>query len=146
MHLSTVISPVSSTRGTKRWTKTWTQACLIISLSSLCVQGCASRAPSLRVLDTRAGYGNELDDEEVALYERNRRSQDSVLRQGGRRVATAYIYPHELPTRDYFWGAYVSLIIGESEVTFENPDETDDGPGITDTTKTKKHPRKASVK
>lgn len=135
MHPSTLTSPVS-------WTKTW----LLVGLIGLCGQGCASRAPSLRVLDTRAGYGNELDDEEVALYERSRRSQDSVLRQGGRRVATAYIYPHELPTRDYFWGAYVSLLIGETEIAFENPDDTDDGPGISEYKKGKKRLRKVPAK
>jgi len=114
MHPSTPISPVL-------WTKSW----LVIGIAMLFMQGCASRAPSLRVLDTRAGYGSEMDDEEIALYQRGRRSQDSVVKQGGGRVVTAYIYPHELPTRDYFWGAYVSLVVGEDNVIFENPEDED---------------------
>jgi len=139
MHPSTLTSPVLLIN---RWIKIG----FMIGFFILCAQGCASRAPSLRVLDTRAGYGNEMDDEEVALYERSRKTQDSALRQGGHRVATAYIYPHELPTRDYFWGAYVSLLIGEEAVSFENPDDESFGPGIKETKKGKKKTKRTVEK
>ena len=113
---------------------------------ALISQACASRAPSLRVLDTRAGYGSEIDDEEIALYERAKKSPDSLLKQGGHKVVTAYIYPHELPTKDYFWGAYVSLIAGEEAAVFENPEDEMQEPGIKESKKTKKHNRNSGAK
>lgn len=95
-----------------------------ISAIALClVAGCTNRAPSLRVLDTRAGYGSELDDEDLALYQRGRKHPESTLPKGGKQVVTAYIYPHELPTRDYFWGGFVSVVVGEDDLVFENPED-----------------------
>ena len=127
---------------TKQWIRTW----LTLGFVVLLAQGCASRAPSLRVLDTRAGYGSEMDDEEVALYQRGQRSQDSIVKQGGHRVVTAYIYPHELPTRDYFWGAYVSLVVGEDSVVFENPADEDPVAAIKETKKGKQAKKKSVLK
>ena len=85
--------------------------------------GCTNRAPSLRVLDTRAGYGNELDDEDLVLYQRGRKHPESTLSRNGKLVVTAYIYPHELPTRDYFWGGYVSVVVDGQDLIFENPED-----------------------
>ena len=85
--------------------------------------GCVSRAPSLRMLDTRAGYNDNPDDEEVALYQKGKHAQDTVLKRSGPRVAKVYIFPHELPTKDYFWGAYVSLLIEQDQWVFEQQDE-----------------------
>lgn len=109
-----------------------------ISAIALCfTAGCTNRAPSLRVLDTRAGYGSEHDDEDLALYQRGRKNADTVLPKGGKQVVTAYIYPHELPTRDYFWGGYVSVVVGEEDLVFENP-EDEVIPAIKETKKKKK--------
>jgi hypothetical protein len=81
-----------------------------------------SRAPSIRMLDSRAAYGEAPDDEEVALYQRGKHAQDTVLRRASPRVARVYVFPHELPTRDYFWGGYVSLLVAQ-EWVFEESDE-----------------------
>ncbi len=86
----------------------------------------------------RAGYGSELDDEDLALYQRGRKHPDTVVPKGGKRVVTAYVYPHELPTRDYFWGGYVSLVVGEEDLVFQNPEEEAATPGIQETKKKKK--------
>jgi hypothetical protein len=59
-------------------------------------------------------------------------------------VTTAYIYPHELPTRDYFWGAYVSVLVGETSVVFENPEDDEGFAAIKETKKGKKPNKKGS--
>jgi hypothetical protein len=96
----------------------------LISASAIAVSGCQNRAPSLRVLDTRAGYGAGLDDEEVALYQRGKQTESSLARRSAPRVARVYVYPHELPSRDFFWGGYVSLIVSQDEWIFENPEDS----------------------
>ena len=95
----------------------------VVLLLLVGASGCVSRAPSLRVLDVRAGYNDGPDDEEVALYQRGRQAQDSILKRSAPRVAKVYIFPHELPTRDYFWGGYVSLLIAQDRWVFEDQDE-----------------------
>ena len=112
MHRSIPISPAF-------WNEVWI---LAVAALLLLVSGCQNRAPSLRMLDTRAGYGAEVDDEEVKLYQRARSNSESTLRRGGPRVAQVYVHPHPLPTRDYFWGGYVSLIVSQDDVVFEDPE------------------------
>lgn len=98
----------------------WTS--LVFVALAISAGGCQNRAPSLRMLDTRAAYNADVEDEEVAIYQRTRHHQDSLARTGGPRIAKVYLYPHELPSRDYFWGGYVSLVVASDEVTFENPE------------------------
>lgn len=85
--------------------------------------GCTNRAPSIRMLDARAAYGDAPDDEEVALYQRGRHAQDSILRRSAPRVAKVYVFPHELPSRDYFWGGYVSLLVSQDQWVMEESHE-----------------------
>ncbi|MGK5086525.1 hypothetical protein WDW86_03110 [Bdellovibrionota bacterium FG-2] len=112
-------------------------ACLLLAAGN----GCVNRAPSIRMLDSRAGYGDAPDDDEVALYQRGKRAQDSVLKRASPRVAKVYVFPHELPTRDYFWGGYVSLLIAQDQWVFEASDE--DAPPVAGIRETKsKRPHK----
>jgi hypothetical protein len=104
----------------------WTS--LVFIALALSAGGCQNRAPSLRMLDTRAAYNADAEDEEVALYQRARHHQESLARRGGPRIAKVYLYPHELPSRDYFWGGYVSLVVASDEVTFENPEGDEQTP------------------
>lgn len=85
--------------------------------------GCASRAPSLHMLDTRAGYDSPYDDAEIGIYQRAKAANSSFGKTQGPRIVKVYVYPHELPTQDYFWGGYVSLIIRRDEIEFEPPTE-----------------------
>ena len=123
------------------WTRWWISGWICAALS---MSGCMSRAPSLRMLDTRAGYDQGLDDEEVALYQRGKRSGGSFARPGGPRIAKVYLYPHELPSRDYFWGGYVSLVVAKDELVFEDPRagesnaETPEVPKVYDAIESKK--------
>jgi len=108
----------------------------LISLSLLAFVGCQNRAPSLRMLDARSGYGAGPEDEEVALYQRGRQNSQSLVRKSAPRVARVYIYPHELPTKDFFWGGYVSLVTSPDEWVVESPtgdptgSENDEKPAI----------------
>lgn len=106
------------------------RAASIAALVLVACLGCTNRAPSLRMLDARAGYGDAPDDAEVALYQRARHAQDSILQRAAPRVARVYIFPHELPTRDYFWGGYVSLLVNEDRWVYQQPDEDDAAPGV----------------
>ena len=94
----------------------------LISLFLLTLIACQNRAPSLRMLDTRAGYNAASEDEEVALYQRGRQGTESLGRKSAPRIARIYIYPHELPTKDYFWGGFVSLVVSPDEWILENPE------------------------
>lgn len=101
------------------WSSAIVSAWLILALSA----GCANRAPSIRMLDSRAAYGDAPDDEEVALYQRGKHAEDTVLRRASPRVAKVYVFPHELPSRDYFWGGYISLLVAQDQWVFEQSDE-----------------------
>lgn len=87
--------------------------------------GCTNRAPSLRMLDTRAGYGAPLDDEEVAIYEKARAKGELFGRYMGPKFAKIYVYPHELPSQDYFLGGYIVLKIHDEEFTFDQVNAAD---------------------
>ncbi|MGK5083721.1 hypothetical protein WDW37_10495 [Bdellovibrionota bacterium FG-1] len=104
----------------------WTNVIFLALAFSMA--GCQNRAPSLRMLDSRAAYSADAEDEEVALYQRARHNPDSLVRRSSPRIAKVYLYPHELPTRDYFWGGYVSLVVAADEWTFEKPDDDSDTP------------------
>lgn len=98
----------------------WNNASVVaVALAFATTPGCMNRAPSLRMLDTRAEYGAAPDDAEVALYQRGRHAQDSILRRASPRVAKVYIFAHELPTHDYFWGGYVSLLVNDDRWVYQ---------------------------
>ncbi|MGK5083495.1 hypothetical protein WDW37_09335 [Bdellovibrionota bacterium FG-1] len=119
------------------WSSAIASLWLVLALGG----GCVNRAPYVRMLDNRAGYGDAPDDEEVALYQRGRHAQGSVLQRAAPRVAKVYIFPHELPTRDYFWGGYVFLLVAQDQWVLDPTDE--DAPPVAGIRETKgKHPRK----
>jgi hypothetical protein len=107
-------------RFTRILRNSWTN--LVLLAFTLAAAGCQNRAPSLRMLDSRAAYNTDAEDEEVGLYQRARHHPDSLVRRAAPRIAKVYLYPHELPSRDYFWGGYVSLVVAADEWVFENPD------------------------
>lgn len=119
----------------------WSSTIIALWLLSVLAGGCVNRAPYIRMLDNRAGYGEAPDDEEVALYQRGRNTHESALQRSAPRVARVYIFPHELPTRDYFWGGYVSLLVAQDQWVIDPKDE--DEPPVTGIRESKKKiPRK----
>lgn len=113
-------------RSTRILQNSWTS--LVFIALAILAAGCQNRAPSLRMLDTRAEYDPATEDEEVALYQRARHHPESLVRRSAPRVAKVYLYPHELPSRDYFWGGYVSLVVASDEWTYENPESDEPAP------------------
>ena len=84
----------------------------------LALVGCQNRAPSLRMLDARAGYDRAAEDEEVGLYQRGRFNDATFARRSAPRVARVWVYPMN-SCKDYFWGGYVSLIVSEDTWVFD---------------------------
>jgi hypothetical protein len=113
---------------------------LLISLVLL-LSACTNRAPSLRMLDTRAGYNAPIDDEEVAIYEKARAKGELFGRYMGPSFAKVYVYPHELPSRDYFLGGYVVLKIHDEEFTFDRADDVDSNEGEADNASRNEKPK-----
>jgi len=96
------------------------------------------------MLDARAGYSADLDDAEVALYQRARQHPDSLVQRAAPRIAKVYLYPHELPTRDYFWGGYVSLVVTPDQWIFDKPeDDSETPPAIREVPKKQKRKGKS---
>ena len=98
---------------------------LVFWISILIFTACTNRAPSLRMLDVRAGYERASEDEEVGLYQRGHLGDNTIARRSAPRVARVWIYPHELHSKDYFWGGYVSLIVTEDTWVFDGEPEKD---------------------
>lgn len=78
-----------------------------ISFSISCFMGCSS-APTKNLLEERAGYGVNLP------------SIDSLGTKGGvryvptrvsERVIVAWLHAKELPSKDYFWGSWLSIVV-----------------------------------
>lgn len=82
------------------------QMCLI----SLLLSSCASRAPSLRMLDKRSSY--EMDSKEFVYID------DELSRDKAREVKI-YIYPNEMPSGDYFQGGYLRAVIEKGKWTYK---------------------------
>jgi len=82
------------------------QTCLI----SIMLSSCASRAPSLRMLDKRSNY--EMDSKEFVYID------DELSRDKAREVKI-YIYPNEMPSGDYFQGGYLRAVIEKGKWSYK---------------------------
>jgi len=108
---------------------------------------CQNRAPSMRLLDTRAGYDAGEEDAEVALYQRGRHMEDSLAKRSSPRVVRVHIYGHELSSKDYFLGGDVLIRVVDDEWTLENDVDNPPLPAIVEIKNekkktAKKNPRK----
>ena len=112
------------------WSKPAFRKRLALALIFSTLPACQNRAPSLRMLDHRAGY-DDLDEREVGLYQRGKvdlnspqafNKSNALFQKSAPKVSRVYIYPHELPSKDYFWGGYVSLVVSPDEWVVENVD------------------------
>lgn len=87
----------------------------VVFLSSAVLAGCIHRAPSLRMLDARAEY----DDAEAATGASLKlSSRDAIAPLDGAvpvrtppKTANIWIHPHETPTKEYFWGGWITTVI-----------------------------------
>ncbi len=85
-------------------------ACLISGAS-----GCLHRADSLRMLDERADYaGKELRVAQELKLGGGQALHEETNGKPSRstpKVAHIWIFPHETPTKEYFWGGWISMVI-----------------------------------
>ena len=88
---------------------------LIVCSTSLGVAGCLHRAESRNLLEERADYPNREKAEASALKltdaEVKRDQVTGVPIRTPPRVAHVWIYPHETPTKEYFWGGWISVVV-----------------------------------
>lgn len=86
---------------------------LTVFLISVLTSACLHRADSLRMLEVRADYEGKETSEASELKLENSLSDIS----GGVPVRTApktahiWIFPHETPGKEYFWGGWISVVV-----------------------------------
>lgn len=88
---------------------------LIVCLISFNATSCIHRAESLRMLEVRADYEGKENEEASEL----KLSDDQALHDSSNAVpvrttpktANIWIFPHETPSKEYFWGGWISVVI-----------------------------------
>lgn len=73
-----------------------------LALLSSNLIGCASKDKNRRLLSERAKYEKEMEGLDMSL---------NVKRKAAR-VSKVWVFPHDLPTGDYFLGSWVMLKYG----------------------------------
>ena len=51
------------------------------------------------------------------------------------KVSAVWIHPHEMASRDYFWGGWMSVVVESDQWILTKPGELRAAPGIVDVTK-----------
>lgn len=98
---------------------------LVFSINSLALSGCLHRADSLQMLEVRADYDGKAQSDAEAL----KLGDGTALREidGGVPVRTApkiahvWIFPHETPAKEYFWGGWISVVVEGDKWEVERP-------------------------
>ena len=86
---------------------------LLIFLNSMFLTSCAmNRAKSSRMLEKRASY-NQGQSQNVGI------NGGVVPIQTPAKRTKVYIYPHELPSGDYFLGGYIFAEIEKEKITLK---------------------------
>ncbi len=80
---------------------------LVLSISALMV-GCAHHFKNIGILEKRANYHSPTKSQGIP---------ERVMRTKGK-VKKAWLHAHEMPTGDYFGGAWVYLLVEETQWTF----------------------------
>lgn len=85
----------------------------LVSLISVFAVSCAHNSAKEGILEQRAGYNSTPKEENVPKR---------VTRTKGK-VKKAWLHAHEMPTGDYFGGAWVYLLVEETQWTFPETQE-----------------------
>ena len=96
---------------------TRTSAVLWISGLAVALQGCAmNRADSLRMLDRRAEYDSASGVGRLSLQESSSSGMPGPIPVRSQpKVAEVWIHAHEMASRDYFWGGWMSVVVEPDE-------------------------------
>ncbi|MBM4253414.1 MAG: TraV family lipoprotein [Deltaproteobacteria bacterium] len=88
---------------------------LIVCSTSLSAASCLHRAESKNLLEERADYGSREKAEAGSLKltdaEVKREPTTGIPIRTPPKVAQIWIYPHETPTKEYFWGGWISVVV-----------------------------------
>lgn len=98
---------------------------LIVCLTSVIATSCLHRADSLRMLEVRADYDGKNKEEASEL----KLGDDHALREANGAVpvrtmpktAQIWIFPHETPSKEYFWGGWISVVVEGDRWEIERP-------------------------
>ena len=94
---------------------------LLGCLTSLALQACANRAPSLRMLDGRAHYNDDAPELKLKASGPFVQPEGEPVRIQPQ-VHKVWVHPFEMETGDYFWGGYMSLVTKGDQWMFRYPD------------------------
>jgi hypothetical protein len=104
--------------------KVFIRTSLVLAISAF-VAGCGSlnRAESSRMLDARAAYGTEGAGSDLSFKEGGVEGFRShpVPTRSRAKVAAIYAHPHEMPSRDYFWGGWISVVVEQDQWVMSKP-------------------------
>ncbi len=100
---------------------------LIVCLTNLTLSSCLHRANSQKMLEVRADYKGTDQMEASAL-----KLGDGSGRQGtsscvpmriAPKTANIWIFPHETPAKEYFWGGWISVVVEGDRWELDHPSE-----------------------
>jgi len=98
---------------------------LTVCLISIVATSCIHRADSLRMLEVRADYDGKDKDEASEL----KLGDDHALHDASGaapvrttpKTAQIWIFPHETPSKEYFWGGWISVVVEGDRWEIERP-------------------------
>ena len=100
-------------------------ATLLACLSSLELVACAhDAAPGLKMLNTRADYEAEAPEvQTLTLGTADGSGAEMVPVRVPPKVVNIWMHPHETPDHEYFWGAWLSVVVAGEEwgVQYQRP-------------------------
>lgn len=93
-----------------------------------------NRATSLRMLDNRSEYEDPRASQELQVKEGGVEGfrNGPVPVRSRPKVASIWIHPHEMASRDYFWGGWMSVVIEQDSWVLSKPGSMPSAPGITE--------------
>lgn len=99
----------------------------IVCSTSCSVSSCLHRAESQKMLEVRANYDGKDRDEASSLS----LGSSEVITNGFAvpvrtppKTAHIWIFPHETPTKEYFWGGWMSVVVEGDRWDVERPADT----------------------
>lgn len=133
--------------------KAFTRISAALLINAALLSGCSmNRADSLRMLDRRAEYEDMKALEAIRMREAGIEGlrNNPVPVRTRPKVAAIWIHAHEMASRDYFWGGWMSVVVEADQWVLTKPGETPGVPGIVDVTNAgqgkPKKPRAANAK
>jgi hypothetical protein len=80
---------------------------ILAVLGSSILVSCATTSKS--VLEERAGYNNPMPQLQMS----NQKGTRLIPKRVPEKVIVAWLHPRELPSKDYFWGSWISIVVAQ---------------------------------